>query len=298
MTARLTLPLVAGLLVFLGCGGGGAADDPDGFRRESGTLRSGDETLTSGEFADSHTLNAEAGQWIEVAMTSTEFDPYVILRPPSCADISGPCEQQVDNDDFGTATDAFVWHRADEAGRWTVLATSSRPDESGAYNLAYRAVAAGEAPATPGVALGSGRTERGRLETGDQTLNSGEFADSYAFFGRSGDRVTVDLRSSTFDPYLILQQPSAPQLDNDDWEGATDHARIEQALGADGVYTVLVTTYQPGMSGDYELQIMPGGAGTPDGGTPPEGETTPAGDAAPAGTSGQTGGEARDPFAK
>jgi hypothetical protein len=292
MTTRPAL-LLPGLLLALGCGGGGgAADDPDGFHRESGTLRSGDQTLTSGEFADDHTLSVEGGQWIEVSMTSTEFDPYVILRPPSCTDVNGPCEQQVDNDDFGAGSDAFVWHLGTEAGRWTILATSSAVGESGAYDLAYRAVPAGGLPATPGVALGSGRTERGRLETGDQTLGSGEFVDGYSFVGRAGDRVTVDLRSSEFDPYVILQVPNAPQLDNDDWEGAQDHARIEHTLANDGMYTVLVTTYQPGMSGAYELQLMPGGAGAPADAAAPAGPTP-----APPPASGE-GGEARDPFGK
>lgn len=282
MTPRVLL--LAGFAALpLGCGGGGTTD-ADGFRRETGALNTGDETLTSGEFADSHSIEVEAGQWVEVAMTSTEFDPYVILRPPSCT-AAGTCEQQVDNDDFGSDGSAFVWHRADEAGRWTVLATSAAVGESGAYEVAYRAVAAGELPATPGTALGSGRTERGRLETGDQTLGSGEFVDYYGFVGRTGDRVTVDLRSSEIDPYLLLQMPGdQPQAENDDWEGATDHARLEQTLPADGMYQVLVTTYRPGESGSYELQVMPGGAGTA-----PSAPGTP-------GSTGATGGS--DPFRK
>ncbi|HLT45705.1 MAG TPA: hypothetical protein VK002_00625 [Rubricoccaceae bacterium] len=284
MTSRLLFLLLGGAGLLAGCGGG-ATTDPDGFARKTGSLGSGDESLTSGEYTDSYTFDAQAGQWIEVAMTSAEFDPYIILRPPSCANASGACQQQVDNDDFGQGTDAFVWHRADEAGRWTVLATSSTPGENGAYELAYRAVAAGEQPATPGVALGSGRTERGRLESGDGTLNSGEFVDRYGFVARAGEALTVDLRSTAFDPYVILQMPDEQQLDNDDWEGASDHARIEHTLPADGMYTVLVTSYAVGETGDYELQITPGGGSTP----------APAGEAA---STGATDGQGGDPFAK
>jgi hypothetical protein len=281
MTPRLPLLLLAAFLPALGCGGG--TTDPDGFTRETGSLGSGDESLTSGEYADDHTLDAESGQWIEVAMTSTEFDPYVILRPPSCNNVEGPCQQQVDNDDF-IGRDAFVWHRVDEAGRWTVLATTATPGESGAYEVAFRAVAAGELPATPGVALGSGRTENGRLEQGDRALTSGEFVDHYGFVGRAGDRVAVDLRSSEFDPYVILQMPGDQQEENDDWEGARDHARLEHTLPADGMYQILVTSYQPGESGGYQLQVMPGG-------------DAPAAPEAPADGAGDAGGGG-DPFSK
>ncbi|MDX1420741.1 MAG: hypothetical protein R3181_12295, partial [Rubricoccaceae bacterium] len=224
MTTRNRLLLAACVCFAAGCGG--SEPDADGFVRESGTLSGSDEELVSGEFADDYTVSAQPGEWIEVAMTSSELDPYVILRPPSCPE-GGTCETQVDNDDFVGGNGAFVWHEADEAGRWTVIATSAEPGEEGAYEVAYRVAPAGGAPATPGVALGSGRTERGELADGDATLGSQEYVDTYGFVGRAGEGVSVDLRSSAFDPYLILQMPGEDQLDNDDWEGARDRARIE-----------------------------------------------------------------------
>ncbi|MDX1419768.1 MAG: hypothetical protein R3181_07355, partial [Rubricoccaceae bacterium] len=73
--------------------------------------------------------------------------------------------------------------------------------------------------------------------------------------------VSVDLRSSAFDPYLILQMPGEDQLDNDDWEGARDRARIEHTLTADGMYRVLVTSYAVDETGPYELRLVPAGSG-------------------------------------
>ena len=49
------------------------------------------------------------------------------------------------------------------------------------------------------------------------------------------------------------------------------------------MYTVLVTTYQVGEQGAYQLQIMPGGGGTP---------------AAPATPAATPGGQGGDPFRK
>lgn len=52
------------------------------------------------------------------------------------------------------------------------------------------------------------RVEHGRLQSGDDVLTSGEFADVFRFDGRSGSRAIVDLRSSDFDPYVLVRTPS------------------------------------------------------------------------------------------
>src|SRR5690606_35025368 len=101
--------------------------------------------------------------------------------------------------------------------------------------------------------------ERGTLEEGHATLNSGEYVHRYVFAARAGERVVVDLLSSAFDPYVILDMPNGQQLDNDDWQGAQDRARIEATLPVSGVYAALVTTYAVGEKGAYTLTLEPRG---------------------------------------
>ena len=255
-----TFALTVALLT-AGCGPKPAGD---GFVHQNGSLSSGDATLTTGEYADEFTVSAQPGQWIEVSLTSSEFDPYLILQPPGCVTNAGvPCDGQKDNDDLdASGTQAYFWHQVTEPGTWEIKATSSRPGESGAYNLAYRVAQAGEQPSTPGIrtlADGATRNEQGSLMSGDKTLESGEFVDYYSFFGRQGQSVVVDLTSSSFDPYLLLVMPDGNQLDNDDWEGDRTRSRIETTLPANGMYRVGATTYQPGESGSYRVQI--GGSG-------------------------------------
>ncbi|HLT45704.1 MAG TPA: hypothetical protein VK002_00620 [Rubricoccaceae bacterium] len=229
-----------------------------------GELESRDETLTSGEFSDAYTVALRQGQWVEVVMRSGDFNPYLILRPPSCSGKGGACEGQTDDDDFFPDGTAFIWVEADQGGTWEVLATSFAPGDKGNYTLDIIVHPDGGGPRTPGAALDAPRTERGTLAAGDGTLRSGEYTDRYGFVGRAGERVVVDLRSTAFDPYLILQMPGGTQqLDNDDWEGSTAHARIEHTLPADGVYRVLVTSYAVGETGAYELQITSAGTAPP-----------------------------------
>src|SRR6185436_1882551 len=98
----------------------------------------------------------------------------------------------------------------------------------------------------------------GRLESGDEALRSGEFVDDYEFEGVPGQRVVIDLRSSSFDTYLILKDPAGEQTENDDADdGGVGHSSIETELGESGKYQVLVTSYKTGETGAYDLTIDP-----------------------------------------
>ena len=103
------------------------------------------------------------------------------------------------------------------------------------------------------------RSESGRLQTGDQTLNSGEFADLYNENVERGETIVVEMSSSQFDPYLILRPAGGgTQVDNDDWEGDRTRSRIEYVATQGGNFEVIATSYQPGESGDYSVTIEVG----------------------------------------
>lgn len=131
-------------------------------------------------------------------------------------------------------------------------AASAKPDEGGKPEAA--------AVETPqgGIIL----AETGALARGDGRLDSGEYVDRYTFRGRRGQRVAIDLSSREFDTYVILVPPSGNQQDNDDrGEGSSTDSRIETALAEDGEYQLLVTSYRPGETGNYRLEVRPS-AGT------------------------------------
>lgn len=97
----------------------------------------------------------------------------------------------------------------------------------------------------------------GRLEDGDATLTTGELFDEYDFEGLPGQHISIHLRSSDFDTYLILKHPSGKQSENDDADDGSDagHSNVEADLVETGTYEVLVTTYESGESGAYSLTI-------------------------------------------
>ena len=96
--------------------------------RMTGELKEGDSTLENGEYYDTYTLEVESGQWIEVDMTTSDFDPYLVVMAPS-----GHNEQ---NDDFeGSRERSYLRIQATESGTWQVYATSYEGGETGRYRL-------------------------------------------------------------------------------------------------------------------------------------------------------------------
>jgi hypothetical protein len=105
-------------------------------------------------------------------------------------------------------------------------------------------------------ALGAGAlVRRGRLEDGDDTLESGEYADHYTFTGRAGQRAVIELRSGEFDPYVFVRAPSGEQYDNDDFAGDASRALLSLELVESGRYAVTVTSYAAAETGSYTLTI-------------------------------------------
>ncbi|HEV2817557.1 MAG TPA: pre-peptidase C-terminal domain-containing protein [Allosphingosinicella sp.] len=114
------------------------------------------------------------------------------------------------------------------------------------------ATAQTEAP-PPSLALG--QSVAGELGASDVQRRSGKYEDVYAFQGRRGQRVQLDLGSEAFDPYLVVTGPDGFVLANDDAEGGEGLAsRLVFELPADGAYRVAATSFRAGETGAYRLQ--------------------------------------------
>jgi hypothetical protein len=239
-----------------------------------GALQQGDATLQSGEFVDTHTFTLAQGQSASFEVRSSEFDTYLIVRPPS-----GP---QQDNDDQTPGnTNSRVDYVASQAGPHQVMVTSYRPGETGNYEL-VTTMAGGSTPqnppnvppnnvppnnvppnvppnnATP-EAITANQT-RGTLAPGDRQLESGEYADYYTMTFNAGEAVQLRLESSAFDTYLIVRTPAGRQQDNDDLVSGNTSSGLDIPVAEQGEYTIIVTSYRPGETGAYTLTRGAGAA--------------------------------------
>jgi hypothetical protein len=227
-------------------------------QRVSGQLN-GASALPTGEPMTLYSFNATPGQSITVDLTSTAFDPYLM--------VIGPTGRHWENDDAGGGLNSQVVFDADAAGTYRVVATAYRAGMSGAFDLGITLGQRGTTPAAPtpgvpstvGVATGPGTSQRGALAQGDATLNSGEFMDTYEMNFPAGTAVHLEAVSSAFDTYLMVRPPSGEQLDNDDQASGNTNAALN-FVSTGGSYRVMVTSYRPGEVGDYELRVNQGGA--------------------------------------
>jgi hypothetical protein len=229
-------------------------------RTVNGELTSSDSTLPSGEYYDRYVIDGREGQLVDVRLNAADHDAYVQINGPD-----GFTAANDDDPDNGLNSRIVV--RLPATGRYTILATSYAPRETGAYTLAISEAAAGTAvtegsrsrsrradgPPDPVIQLGS--NQGGTLANGDERLGSGEFVDSYRFQGRRGQRVAISVESGAFDTYAILYTPDGAQIDNDDRTPGNTNALIERVLPADGEYRLSVTSYRPGETGAYQLSV-------------------------------------------
>ncbi len=137
---------------------------------------------------------------------------------------------------------------------------------------------------------------RGQLRRGDATLQSGEYVDRIRVRFPVGEAVQLRLGSRAFDAYLIVRSPSGLEQQNDDMSSTVRDSGIDIAAAEEGEYTILVTSYQPGETGSYQLRYLrgqpPAPAATPgdspglaNGATVPPPWTGPAMPGAPSGGS-------------
>jgi S1-C subfamily serine protease len=98
--------------------------------------------------------------------------------------------------------------------------------------------------------------ERGTLEPGDEVLPAGEYADVVQVQAVAGVEVAVTLTSTAFDAYLIVLSPAGDVVvEVDDAPGMGSDAAALFVPASSGTYSVIVTSYAPGETGPYQLQV-------------------------------------------
>jgi hypothetical protein len=75
----------------------------------------------------------------------------------------------------------------------------------------------------------------------------------WAFEGRRGQKVVLDMVSSDFDPYLVVRDAEGYVVGSDDDSGEDNNARLRLILPRDGRYRVIATAYSESGRGRYDL---------------------------------------------
>ena len=119
----IALAIATSGALFAGCGG-------EVNETHTGTLEAGDDIQpTDSSFQDPYTFSTKEGYQIDIQMTSTAVDSYLILSDPQGNKVG-------ENDDAAEGSnDARISLVAPSSGTYTVLANTYQAGETGAYTL-------------------------------------------------------------------------------------------------------------------------------------------------------------------
>jgi len=110
--------------------------------------------------------------------------------------------------------------------------------------------------------LRPGSTARGELKSGDLKLDDDTYADLWRFTGSAGQSVTITMRSSAFDAYLVVgyydEAGNFKDLKSDDDGAGGTNSRVSLRLPRDGEYIARANTLAKGETGGYTLDLDAG----------------------------------------
>ncbi|HEU0054541.1 MAG TPA: trypsin-like peptidase domain-containing protein [Longimicrobium sp.] len=234
----------------------------------NGRLADGDFVRPDGSFADSYVYTGRAGERITVTQRSRDFDSWVVVDDPR-----GPMQEH--DDDGGGGLDSELTVTLPHDGQFLIVANSVAAQASGAYSLTVRSAGrVAEAEGTGGRGtlsdltrmrlprITAGQTVNGRLAPGDfLRTDDNTYADGYSYTGRAGERLTITMRATGFDAWLVLDDPNSELRESDDdGAGGTD-SRITVTLPHDGTYVIVANAVSRGSVGPYTLQVESGRGG-------------------------------------
>jgi hypothetical protein len=103
----------------------------------------------------------------------------------------------------------------------------------------------------------SEKVEEGKLEQGDLVIaDDGSLYDYYPMQGQAGESLTIHLESNDFDAFVALVDSNGKTVgENDDISQEDSNSELKVTLPEDGVYNVIVNTYDEKGTGDYVLKV-------------------------------------------
>jgi hypothetical protein len=201
------------------------------------------------EVDNSFTFEGAAGDVVTITMTSDDFDSFVRLLDPSGDEISS------DDDSAGNLNALLADFELPADGTYTIVASSFSSTSAGAFELTLEVAGAAQSADTgpSGSTLTYGDTVSGTRTSGED--------DEFTFEGAAGDVVTITMTSEDFDAFVSLLDPDGLNLVSDDDSAGNLNAEISEfELSADGVYTIVASSFLGSAEGDFELTLSAEGA--------------------------------------
>ena len=204
--------------------------------------------LADGTPFEVYRLELEETNRVSIELSSASFDTFLFLLDANCIDIGA-------NDDCGPETTDSCLEEELPAGVYYVVANSFE-GPGGDYDLRVECGGISTCADCSAGTLACGFPIAGRLPTSGCALDGGAFLDVYDVTLTEETTVRVELRSTEFDPILVLFNSDCVAGEfNDDCEpGNLELSCLTVTLSA-GTHFFGVTSFDPGLSGAYTLEL-------------------------------------------
>jgi plastocyanin len=198
---------------------------------------------------------ARAGQRYQITMRSDDFDSFLTLAKV----VDGLTDNIATDDDGGQGNNARLRFTADASGAYVVLAQSLEANGMGSFTVRLDTLAPLRMPAPRAMAVGDSRESA--IEDEDAEDEDGRRFDLYRVSGSSGDVITIDMTSSTFDPYVeigTLMGGSFKSSESDDDSGEGTNARLTYTFSKTGDMFVRARPLSADSRGGYAIRVTRG----------------------------------------
>jgi plastocyanin len=218
----------------------------------TGELAETDPTVDEkGAYFDLYKITARKGQKLVIEMTSGDVDSFVGIGRMTTDSL---LIDETD-DDSGGEKNARLRYTVKEDGEYIIRAQALEANSTGSYTIkvSERVIR----PPTI-LSIAANTPVSGTLSETAQEADDGSLFDLYRITVRSGESVTVTMRSTAFDSYLVLGQMTDgewSQIAFDDDGAGGNNARLEHTFDAAGEYLIRANTVGAGKTGAYTIRV-------------------------------------------
>ncbi|WP_296819727.1 PPC domain-containing protein [Brevundimonas sp.] len=221
-----------------------------------GSLLDGDAEDDYGQRYDAFAFNARAGDRLEAIARSQAFDTVIEIGQID-AD-TGFSQVAYDDDGLGEGTDSRARWVAPSDGAYELRVRAYDGVSQGAYVVALNDRGPIPPPPPPG-AISVGAAVDGELADGDGMTAEEYVFDDYRLQVRRGQRLSMTMRSETFDTYLRVGRMGSDgvfeEITSDDDSAGNLDSRVIFTPDANGTYIVRATSFSPNSLGAYNLTV-------------------------------------------
>ena len=220
----------------------------------SGVLAETDPALDDGKGAyyDLYRITARKGQRLVIEMTAPgDLDSFVGIGRM----IGDSLNIEESDDDGGGEKNARLRYTVKEDGTYIIRTQALDANSTGTYTVK---VAERVVRPTVIASLAANMPTTGELTDTDDEADDGSLFDLYRITVRSGEKVTVTMRSSAVDSYLVLGQMADgawTQIVYDDDGAGGNHAKLEHTFEVAGEYLIRANTVGAGKTGTYTIRL-------------------------------------------